>query len=164
MFTLDLYFRPGCYDIREYIMTLYWNKPSYILIRWTKLHLIILHASFLSDLILSDWREGTRFNPITSAQSCNVFTLCLRYVSGLVAVTSMDFGLFIVEPDYEAMAATAKNKNYGEQTRYVVREEIASRTDSRIVCYGCPWGFFLKIQSEVFAQSTNEFLLLRQPL
>ena len=44
--------------------------------------------------------------------------LCLRYVSGLVAVTSMDFGLFIVEPDYEAMVATAKNKNYGEQTRY----------------------------------------------
>ena len=46
---------------------------------------------------------------------------------------SMDFGLFIIEPDYEAMAATAKNKNYGEQTRYVVREEFAPQTDSTIV-------------------------------
>ena len=48
-------------------------------------------------------------------------------------MTSMDFGLFIVEPDYEAMAATAKNKNYGEQTRYIVCEEFVLLTDSKIV-------------------------------
>ena len=31
----------------------------------------------------------------------------------------MDFGLFIVEPDYEAMKREAFNKHYGEQTRWV---------------------------------------------
>ena len=38
-------------------------------------------------------------------------------LAGYVPVTSMDFGLFIVDPDYDEMDQAASNKRYGEMTR-----------------------------------------------
>ena len=58
------------------------------------------------------------YRPFTEAgnsnrKDCLVSHCFIFYFTGNVAVTSMDFGLFIVEPDYEAMKSDAFDTQYG---------------------------------------------------
>ena len=53
-------------------------------------------------------------------------TVCFVLIVGNVVVTSMMSGLYVVQPDYEAMEAAVTDRTYGEQTRCVYQGPVAS--------------------------------------
>ena len=89
-------------------------------------------------------------NAATVLRHRDVITPCFVLILGNVVVTSMRSGLYVVQPDYEAMQAAANNKTYGEQTRYLQWKQ--NHRESTLYKIQDQFDYFFKIHITFFTK------------